>query len=209
MSAWIVLLLLLGLSFAALRLAGLRGAMLQLSGAALLFGAAGYAVQGRPGYGGSPQSSAERPAPIPLTNLRQAFFGRFGPTEHWLLISESFARRGDTENAVGTLNSAVREHPGDPTLWVGLGNALADHAGVLTPASELAFRRAAELAPGHPAPRFFMGLALARSGASEQAIAMWRRILAEAPADASWRPLVEDMIRAVEPPARSQPATGS
>ena len=209
MSAWFVLLLLLGLSLAALRLAGLRGAMLQLSGAALLFGAAGYAVQGRPGYGGSPQSSAERPAPIPLTNLRQAFFGRFGPTEHWLLISESFARRGDTENAVGTLNSAVREHPGDPTLWVGLGNALADHAGVLTPASELAFRRAAELAPGHPAPPFFMGLALARSGAPDQAIAMWRRILAEAPADASWRPLVEDMIRAVEPPARSQPATGS
>lgn len=209
MSAWLALGALLAGALALLRLFGLRGSILQLAGAALLFGSAGYAVQGSPGLSGSPRSSAERPAPIPLTKLRHAFFGQFGPTEHWLLISESYARRGDTEKAVGVLNSAVREHPGDPTLWVGLGNALADHAGMLTPASELAFRRAAELAPGHPAPRFFLGLALARSGDSRDAVTLWRSILAEAPADASWRPFVEDAIRALEPPAKPQPATGS
>ena len=104
----------------------------------------------------------------------------------------------------------MREHPGDFTLWVGLGNALADQAGTLTPASELAFKRAAELAPGHPAPRFFFGLALARSGDPQDAVTIWRGILADAPANASWRPIVEDAIRAVEqPPARPQAATGS
>lgn len=209
MSAWISLAFLVAAALVLLRLVGLRGPMLQLAGAALLFGAAGYAMQGLPGLAGSPRSSAERPAPIPLTKLRHAFFGQFGPTEHWLLIAESYARRGDTENAVGALGSAVREHPGDPTLWVGLGNALVDHAGTLTPASDLAFRRAAELAPGHPAPRFFMGLALARSGDPENAVMLWRRILAEAPPDASWRPLVEDAIRAIEAPSRPQAATGS
>jgi cytochrome c-type biogenesis protein CcmH len=206
---WVWLVLLILAALALLWILRVRGPLLQLAGAALLFGAVGYAVQGHPSLTGSPRSEAQRPAPIPLTNLRHAFFGQFGPTEHWLVISESFARRGQTEDAVGILRSAVREHPGDPTLWVGLGNALADHAGTLTPASELAFRRAIELAPNHPAPRFFLGLALARSGDPQDAVALWRAILAESPADASWRPYVEDAIVAVTPrPGPSSPEAG-
>lgn len=210
MSGWAALLLLIGLSLALLWLLRVRGAMLQLAAAALLFGAAGYATLGSPGLESSTRSAEQRRPPIPLTRLRHAFYGNFGPTEHWLIISESLASRGKTQEAAGILQSAVREHPGDPSLWVGLGNALADHANTLTPASELAFRRAAELAPGHPAPRFFFGLALARSGDPRDAIALWRQILAEAPADASWRPVVEDAIAALEGPGtRPQAATGS
>ena len=210
MSGWAALLLLIGFSLALLWLLRVRGAMLQLAGAALLFGAAGYATFGSPGLASSTRSAEQRRPPIPLTQLRHAFYGNFGPTEHWLIISESLASRGKTQEAAGVLQSAVREHPGDPSLWVGLGNALADHANTLTPASELAFKRAAELAPGHPAPRFFFGLALARSGDPKDAIALWRQILAEAPADASWRPVVEDAIAALEVSGtRPQAATGS
>jgi cytochrome c-type biogenesis protein CcmH len=210
MSGWAALLLLISFSLALLWLLRVRGAMLQLAGAALLFGAAGYALFGSPGLPSSTRSAEQRRPPIPLTKLRHAFYGNFGPTEHWLIISESLASRGKTQEAAGVLQSAVREHPGDPSLWVGLGNALADHSNSLTPASELAFKRAAELAPGHPAPRFFFGLALARSGDSKDAIMIWRQILAEAPADASWRPFVEDAIAALEGPrTRPQAATGS
>lgn len=209
MSGWLALLVLLGAALLALRLFGVRGSLLQLSLAALLFGAAGYAVQGRPGLESSSRTAEQRAPPIPLTTLRHAFFGKFGPTEHWLLIAESYARRGNTADAVGVLKSAVREHPGDPSLWVGFGNALVDHAGVITPAAELAYRRAAELAPGYPAPRFFFGLALARSGDRQTALALWRSILAEAPADASWRPYVEDAIAALTPRRdRSSPEAG-
>ena len=210
MSGWFALLLLIGATLAAFWLLRVRGAMLQLVGAALLFGAAGYALLGRPGLPSSPRPTEQRQAPIPLTNLRHAFFGRFTPTEHWLVISESLSRRGKTEEAAGILQSAVREHPGDPALWIGLGNALADHAGTLTPASDLAYRRAIELSPDYPAPRFFYGLALARSGDSSAAITLWRQILGEAPADASWRPVVEDAIATLEGPRRKvQAATGS
>ena len=209
MSGWIALALLIAGSLGLLALLKVRGPMLQLAAAALLVGAAGYAFGGRPGLAGAPAGEAKAQAPIPLTDFRHAFFGRFGPTEHWLLIAESFARRGETENAAKTLQAAVREHPGDPVLWVGLANALTDHSGGLTPASELAFRRAIELAPGHPAPRFFLGLAIARSGDPQQGLAMWRELLAEAPADAGWRPLVEDAIRAVEPRPRRQAPMGS
>jgi len=210
MSGWVGLLLLVAASLGLLWSLRVRGPMMHLSVAALLFGSAGYAFLGQPELPSSPRSAEQRKPPIPLTNLRHAFFGQFTPTEHWLIMSESLASRGRTQEAAGILQSAVREHPGDPALWIGLGNALADHAGTLTPASELAFRQAQELAPHYPAPRFFYGLALARSGDPRDALILWRQILAEAPADASWRPFVEDGVAALEGPRRPpQAATGS
>ena len=207
MSGWMTLALLVAAALAAMWAMRLRGPMLQLGAAALLVGAAGYAVQGRPSLEGASRSEAQRKPPIPLTTLRRAFFGQFGRTEHWLIMSESFAARGRTSDAATVLQSAVREHPDDPSLWTGFGNALVDQAGSLTPASQLAFQRAIDLAPGLPAPRFFLGLALARSGQPAEAAALWSTILAEAPADASWRPYVEDALIAISPrPAQSPPA---
>ena len=202
MSGWIVLAFMAAAAVVALWLLGLRSPMLQLGAAALLLGSAGYVVQGRPELGGSPgKIRAERTA-VPLTALRHAFYGNFTPTEHWLLLSEALARRGNTADAAGALQAAVREHPNDPQLWVGLGNALVDHARGLTPASEFAYRRAAELSPGYPAPPFFFGLALLRSGEREAAVTIWRDVLANAPAEAGWRPLVEDSLAAVQAPPK-------
>jgi cytochrome c-type biogenesis protein CcmH/NrfG len=197
---WLILLLFVVLGLGAFRLLGLRGAMLQLAAAALLIGAAGYALQGRSGLPGSErQPQASRQA-IPLAGARRAFFGEFGGSNHWLMMSDSMASRGKTADAAGILRSAVREHPGDPVLWIGLGNALVDHVGVLTPAAQLAYERAVQLSPGHPAAPFFFGVALARSGDRASAVKMWRQILADAPADAGWRPLVEDAVAALERP---------
>lgn len=191
------LILLLLAAAAALFALGLRGGLLKLALAGLFLGAAGYALQGRPGLSGSSARQASDAGPIPLTPLRRAFYGEFTRTGHWSIIADSYTRRGKTADAVGVLRKATETYPGDPSLWVALGNALVDHAGMITPASDLAFRRAAELSPGHPAPPFFLGLALARSGQREPALALWRGVLADAPADASWRPLVEDAVAAL------------
>ena len=195
MTGWLILLLFFVLSVAALRLLGVRGAMLQACAAALLFGAAGYALQGSPGTAGEPAQVRAGSEVLPLTGARHAFFGNFTPVEHWLLLSEGMARAGNTELAVGILQTAVRRYPTDAHLWVGLGNALVDHSHGLTPPAELAYRRAQELLPGHPAAPFFYGLALARSGDRQAAIAQWQEILAAAPKVASWRPLIEQGIR--------------
>ena len=176
---------------------GLRGSLLTLAAAALAFGCAGYALQGRPGLAGSSSSAATRAPPIPLTKARKAMMGQFTAADTWTTISEGYASRGKTQDAVGVMRSAIRARPTDYAMWVGLGNALTDHGRTLTPAARFAFRRAAELAPGHPAPRFFLGLALARSGKPEEALALWQAILAEAPADASWRPFVEEGVIAI------------
>ena len=200
---WVLLALLTALAIGALWLLRLRGPLLQLSAAVLLLGCAGYAVQGSQGLAGSPRAARADVPVVPLTGLRHAFYGNFTATEHWLLLSEALARRGNTADAVGALRAAVREYPNDPQLWVGLGNALVDHTRGLTPASEFAYRRAAELSPGYPAPPFFFGLALLRSGDRAAALEIWQDVLAKAPADASWRPLVEDAVAVVQgPPQR-------
>ena len=98
--------------------------------------------------------------------------------------------------------------------WVGLGNALFDHSRTLSPAARYAYARAAQLAPGYPAPPFFLGLAEARSGNPGEAVRLWREILANAPADASWRPMVEDGVLlvtggAVGPPPTAKDQAGS
>jgi tetratricopeptide (TPR) repeat protein len=200
MGGWVALFALLGVSLVLLRLLGVRGGILQLAGAALLFGAAGYAWQGRPGLAGANRGAAARVPPIPLAHIRQSFDGSFNPNEHWHVMAASFAARGDTADAVGIMRAAVAAHPRDPSLWVGLGNALVDHAGVLTPPAQLAYERAVALSPDYAAPRFFLGLALARSGDRNGAIAQWHRLLRDTPAQAGWRPLVEDAILAIERP---------
>lgn len=197
---WLYLLLLLAATVGVLWLLGLRGGLLQLTGAALLFGAAGYAWQGRPDLAGSTASAAAKQPAIPLTRLRHAFYGQFTSSEMWMRLSEGRGNRGDLAGAAAILQTAVRRHPRDPQLWIGFGNALVDQAGTLTPPAQLAYQRANELTPDYPAPRFFFGLALARSGQAPAAIALWRDVLADAPAEASWRPLVEDAILALERP---------
>jgi len=195
----LILALLVGAALGVLWLLGLRGAVFTLAAAALMLGAAGYALQGRPSLAGSPHLASKRAAPVPLTAARKALLGQFSAADTWMTISEGYASRGQTADAVGVMNSAIRARPTDFAMWVGLGNALSDHARTLTPGAQFAFLRAAELAPGHPAPLFFLGLAEARSGQPEQAIKRWRIILANAPADASWRPLVEDAVLALSP----------
>ncbi|MFL6727251.1 MAG: tetratricopeptide repeat protein [Sphingomicrobium sp.] len=200
---WLLLLLLVFASLGLLWTLGMRGGLLTASAAALLVGASGYALQGRPDLPGTTAAVGEGHDIFPLTDARHAFFGNFTPAESWLRISEALERDGKSEDAVGILQNAVKRYPGDPQLWIGLGNALVDHARGLTPPAELAYKRAAQMAPGHPGAPFFYGLALARSGDREGALAAWQQILKTAPKDAGWLPLVEQGVAALSGQPRS------
>ena len=201
MIGWLILLVIVAAVLGTMRWLGVRGGLFTATAAALLFGAAGYVVQGRPGLAGSPAQGSAGRGVLPLTDARHAFYGDFSPEESWMRISEALARSGNTQDAVGILQNAVRRYPGSAHLWVGLGNALVDHAHGLTPPAEFAYRRAAELSPGYPAPPFFYGLALARSGDRQAAVAIWKQLLAKAPPGASWRPLVEQGVAALSKPS--------
>ncbi len=201
---WLLLILLIAISIAALWLLKVRAGWLKAVAAALLLGASGYALQGRPELGGAPAPGRAVQQFLPLTNARHAFFGNFTAAETWLRMSEALASRGNSADAVNILQNAVGRYPGDAQLWVGLGNALVDHAGGLTPPADFAFQRAASITPGYPGPRFFYGLALARSDDRAGAVAIWRTLLLDAPADAEWRPLVEQGIAVLSAPPQQR-----
>jgi tetratricopeptide (TPR) repeat protein len=190
-------------------------AALQLLGAALLLALAGYAWQGRPGLEGRP-----KPPPVrgeiedsEFAQTREGMLGRFDTAARWLTIAEGYQRRGDTQSGAQVIRSALREHPDDADLWVGLGNALVIHNdGMMSEAAQLAFRRAARIAPDHPGPRYFYGLALAQGGNLEGAERIWRELIAQAPPGAEYRPMIEQRLqmlqqqRAMQTPVPAQGA---
>ena len=198
---WLILLLLALVLVAVLwRFARLETGPLQFLLAALLLACAGYAGQGRPTLEGAPRSAAQKRIPAnPFAEARRDLFGGFDAADQWLNIAEGFQRRGDTGGAAGVIRSGLRAHPRSATLWTGYGNALMLHGGgVISPAADLAFRRALVLAPKHPAPRLFYGMALLSGGRFAEAERLWREALALAPADARYRPGLEQQLAMIE-----------
>ncbi len=167
-----------------------------LLGAALMFGLAGYALEGSPGQAGSPKSAA-RPIPQGSAELVEARREIYGPTppSRFVTVADGFARRGQYADAAGILRGSLAANPDDQEAWLALANALAEHAGgQLTPAALLAYERAERADPSHPGPGFFLGVALIRNGRPQQARAVWAELLARAPADAAWRAGLEERL---------------
>ena len=199
---WLFLLVVAAAAFVAIwRFARLDTAGLQLLGAAMLLAIAGYAWQGHPGWPGAPKHAVEQKEvpPSAFAAMRRGMLGRFDTADRWLTMGEAYAQEGDTRGAADIIHAGLQAHPDNATLWVGYGNALVMHSGgLMTPAAELAFQRAAKLAPDHPGPKFFYGLSLAQSGRLDEAETIWRALLATAPPDAKWRVQVEQQLQLVE-----------
>jgi cytochrome c-type biogenesis protein CcmH len=162
----------------------------EITAAALLCGISGYALQGHPGQPGAPQAPAEsaKLADQTLIKERQQMGSAFGQGQSWLILADALTRQGQFGAAADVLHSALAKSPKDADLWVALGNALVGHTdGVITPAAQFAFQKAANIAPDHPGPPFFMGLALAQTGRLAEARTLWAELLARSPADAPYR----------------------
>lgn len=202
MMGWIILFLFVLICVAMLmKLGKLSRATYEITAAALLLGVAGYAWQGHPGMAGVSIEPKEKPNSFDEETIdaRNEMGERFGTAREWLVFSDSLNRAGKHGAAANYLRNGVREHPDDPDLWVGLGNALVVHAnGVITPAAQYAFQEAADLSPEHPGPPFFLGLAYAQSGKIDQARAIWTELLTRSSEDAPWRADLESRLVAME-----------
>ena len=200
--SWLPILALAALAFvAAVFLLRLPRAGYTLLGAALLFGLAGYALQGSPGAPASPGTSAAnaQQADELLVEARREFFDSPTLPSRFLITSDAYARRGDHERAAAFAESAVEENPNDIEAWTALGNALTEHAGgQLTPAALYAYGQAERRNPRSPAPGYFLGLALLRTGQPERTRAIWAELLAEAPTDAPWRAVLAERLARLE-----------
>jgi cytochrome c-type biogenesis protein CcmH/NrfG len=208
MTGWLIALGLAALVFVALLLVGrIPRSAREVTAAALLIGMAGYAWQGRadlPGAPKQPREAKEDAFDEKLAERRRGLAERFGPAAQWMMLSDGLARQGKTREAANVLLSGLRASPNDPSLWLGLGNALVAHGdGVVSPAASFAYRRALAIDPDGPAPRYFYGLALARSGQLQQARDLWAPLVARAPKDSQLRAELESAIERIDAILRS------
>ncbi len=162
---WVWLIVIGAAAAGALALLGVGRGFWSLVGAALMLGATGYALQGRPGEAGSPaEANAERIEIDPgIVKLRGAMMGNFTAETPYLAASDAMLRSGAPDAAAAVMLGGIRKMPN-------------------------AFRRAMALAPKHPGPPFFLGLAYVRAGEFAEARPFWARALDLTPGDASYRP---------------------
>jgi Flp pilus assembly protein TadD len=187
---WLALAALMAGSLALFWRMGLPRDLLAFVGAALMLGAAGYALQARPALSGQPARGVATDAvdQPQLVEQRRAMLGRFTVAEPYFFASDALMRSGAKRSAVGVLLGGVNSNPQDFALWTALGTAYAEHDGVVSPAARLAFDRAMKISPDHPAPPFFLGLAQVRAGEFRAAQRSWRHALALTPQGLSYRP---------------------
>ena len=104
-------------------------------------------------------------------------------------------RSGDAKAAANLLIGGLHALPRSVPLWTALGTVYAHHdADQVSPPALFAFRQAMRLAPRHPAPPFFLGLAYLGAGYFEGARGPGRRALTLSPADAPWRPAIAERL---------------
>ena len=131
-----------------------------------------------------------------------------GDLEGWVLLGHSYLVMGRYKEALKSFSEARRLDPKNPDIQVSFGEALVLAAGDrVTPGAEAAFKAALDTNPGHPVARYFLALSAYQKGDQEQAVEMWRMLLAESPNDAPWREAVRQRLAAAgvhsEPDAAS------
>ena len=200
MSGWLILLLIGGAAGVSLWLLGVRRQLASLIGAALMLGATGYALQGRPALPGAPAggSVARSEVEPALIELRWTLWGRFTFEEQYFVAADAMRSAGNRAAAAQVMLGAVRSVPGSAQAWTGLGTALVEHDGALSPAARLAFARARQLAPRHPGPGFYRGMALVETGDLHGARLAWRQALARTQADTEARTAIAARLAVLE-----------
>lgn len=167
--------------------------------AALVFGLAGYAVQASPDLRSAPKAPEESRLNLDeydvVAQRREFIADDERSRADFLITADGMARRGQFDDAAGFLNGVTQDNPQDFEAWIALGNALVEHAdGALTQPAQYAYRNAATLRPDHPAPGYFMGIALIRQNRFPEAREMWARALENAPEDAAGRAGLEERL---------------
>jgi cytochrome c-type biogenesis protein CcmH len=81
-----------------------------------------------------------------------------------------------------------------------LGEALALAAGgEVTSDAKAAFERAGAIEPGNVKSMYYLGVAAQQHGDNTEAARLWRELIAQAPPDAPWLPLVRERLAKVSP----------
>jgi cytochrome c-type biogenesis protein CcmH len=120
----------------------------------------------------------------------------------WEVIAPVYMRLGRFDDAVKARRNALRLLGENAARQGDLGEALVSAAnGIVTADAKNAFDRALALDARDPRAKFYAGLAAEQDGRNAEAAAIWRDLLATAPADAPWAAVVRQSLARLENPA--------
>lgn len=116
----------------------------------------------------------------------------------WNVLAPVLERLGRFDDAVRAYRNAITYNGESAERRSDLGEAIAAAAsGVVTAEAKSEFERAHALNADDPKANYFLGLAAEQDGRKDDAANIWRALLAKAPADAPWRPLVQSALARV------------
>jgi cytochrome c-type biogenesis protein CcmH len=129
----------------------------------------------------------------------------------WEVIAPVYARLGRFDDAVKARKQALRLNGATARREADLGEAETAAAnGVVTAEARASFEHAVALDPKEAKARYFLGLAAEQDGRNDDAAALWRSMLAEAPNGAPWIGLVRQALGRVSggAVANNEPSAG-
>lgn len=160
-----------------------------------------YATFGSPSLGDFPLSERSRSAVATAsmdkliaqveTHLEK------NPTDGrgWEVLAPVLARIGRYDEAARAWRNAITYNGESASRRADLGEAMAAASGgVVTADAKTEFDRALALDPNEVKARYFLGVAAQQDGRKDDAVKIWRDMLASAPQDAPWRPLVQAAV---------------
>jgi cytochrome c-type biogenesis protein CcmH len=110
----------------------------------------------------------------------------------WSVLAPVLGRLGRYDDAVRAFRNSITYNGDSAERRADLGEALiAAAGGVVTGEAKAEFERAIALNADDVKASYFLGLAAEQDGRSAEAASIWRAMLAKAPANAPWRPLVQ------------------
>jgi cytochrome c-type biogenesis protein CcmH len=124
----------------------------------------------------------------------------------WEVLAPVYLKLERYDDAVKARRNALNLLGETAQRDVDLGEALALAAGgVVTADSKGAFERAAAIEADNAKAMFYLGLAAQQDGNGGEAARIWRNLIAKAPADAPWLPVVKESLARVEHPGAPRP----
>jgi cytochrome c-type biogenesis protein CcmH len=116
----------------------------------------------------------------------------------WGVLAPVLARLGRYDEAVRAFRNAIAYGGDSSDRRADLGEAIAGAAGgVITAEAKTEFERAVATNPDDVKARYFLGLAAEQDGRNADAASIWREMLAKAPPEAPWLPLVRTALARV------------
>jgi cytochrome c-type biogenesis protein CcmH len=119
----------------------------------------------------------------------------------WNVIAPVLVRLGRYDDAVRAYRNSIAYNGDSPQRRADLGEAIAGASGgVVTAEAKVEFERAVALNADEVKASYFLGLAAEQDGRTAEAASIWRAMLAKAPDNAPWRPLVQAALARVGGP---------